>query len=75
MEGEIISIETAQKLRVYNRLLLERKNVIRFLRNQIELNQKHAKIYKELKDKNQLIAVSARILQAQELLKFLNEEV
>lgn len=75
MNQEIISIESAEKIANYDRLVLEKKNIVQYLRNQINFNMKNISSYKELKNKERLIGAQTRIAQAQEILRLLKEEV
>lgn len=74
MDHEIISIQTAEKLAQYNKLVLERKNIVQFLKNSIVQNTKRVAIHKELKNKEQQIVAQTKIGQAQELLHILGED-
>lgn len=71
MNQEILSIETAEKLAKYNKVMIQRKNLCQYLKNQIESNTEKIKLYKDKAKKEQLIVAQSRIAFAQELLHIL----
>ena len=71
MNQEILSIETAEKSAKYNKVMIQRKNLCQYLKNQIESNTEKIKLYKKKKKKEQLIVAQSRIAFAQELLHIL----
>lgn len=68
MKQEIISIESAEKLANYDKLVLERKNVIQYLKNQISINKKNFEKYRLSKNKEQMIVARSKMALAQEIL-------
>lgn len=74
MKQEIISIETAEKLAIYNKMMLERKNIIQYLKNQISINKKNFEVHKLKGNKEQMIVARSKLVLAQEILDILNKK-
>lgn len=68
MKQEIISIETAEKLANYNKIILERQNIIQYLKNQISINRKNFEVHKLKGNKEQMIVARSKLALAQEIL-------
>ena len=75
MNSEVLSIETAEKLANYEKLLLERNNLILYLKNQVSINRKNVKNFLLLKDKNKMLIARSKYSMGMEILKFLKENV
>lgn len=74
MDREILSIESAEKLANYEKLLLEKQNVIRYIKNQISINKKNFEKHRLLNNKEQMIVARSKISLAQEILFILNNK-
>lgn len=74
MDREILSIESAEKLANYEKLLLEKQNVIRYIKNQISVNKKNFEKHRLLNNKEQMIVARSKISLAQEILFILNNK-
>lgn len=74
MDREILSIESAEKIANYDKLMLERKNVIQYLKNQISINRKNFEKHKSLNNKEQMIVARSKITLAQEILLIIEKK-
>ena len=74
MRQEILSLETAEKLADYNKMVLEKQNVIQFLKNQISINNKAFEVHKLKGNKEQMIVARSKMALAQEILVILNRK-
>lgn len=74
MDREIISIETAEKLANYDKLMLEKQNVIQYLKNQISINKRGFEVNKLKGNKEQMIVARSKMSLAQEILVILNKK-
>lgn len=74
MDREILSIKSAEKLANYEKLLLEKQNVIRYIKNQISINKKNFEKHRLLNNKEQMIVARSKISLAQEILFILNNK-
>lgn len=75
MNSEVLSVETAEKLANYEKLLLERNNLILYLKNQVSINRKNVKNFLLLKDKNKMLIARSKYSICMEILNFLKEKV
>lgn len=74
MDREILSIESAEKIANYDKLLLEKNNLIKYLKNQISINKKNFEKHKLLNNKEQMIVARSKMALAQEILFILNNK-
>lgn len=72
MNNEIISIESAEKIANYDKLLLEKHNLIKYLKNQISINKKNFDNFKLKGNKEQMIVSRSKLALAQEILFIIN---
>ena len=72
MNHEILSLESAEKLANYDKLMLEKKNVIQYLKNQISVNRKNFEKHRLLNNKEQMIVSRSKLALAQEILFIIN---
>jgi len=72
MGHEILSIESAEKIANYDKLMLEKKNVIQYLRNQVSTNRKNFEKHRLLNNKEQMIVSRSKLALAQEILFIIN---
>ncbi len=74
MKGEFLSLEDAEKIANYDKLLTERNNIVKFLKNSIKMYKNNAVKYKEQNNKAQVYFLKSKLSLAQELLHLMNED-
>ena len=68
MNYEILKPDTAEKLKKYEDLLLEKKEIINFLQEQIKLNRREMQNQMLRKDLTKMVIARSKLSLAQELL-------
>lgn len=75
INGEFITIDTAEKLMEYEKLKRERNNIINYLKNQIKISSNNIAKYKQINEKNMLLIARITYNLSSEILKMINEKI